>query len=118
MFRALFTISMLTCLAGNAAAEQTAFFPNASYAADAMNVKQSGPGIATIESLFDEPVIMLSEGPDFQTPTHFQPTKPGADNTAFGDSSTPSTKTVVIPLPAPAGLAIAGLVLLGATRRR
>jgi hypothetical protein len=118
MLRALSSISMIACLGAVASGAPIASFPDATYAADAMRSNSSWSSIAMFESAFDRPVMMRSDGPAHQTPTHLRPTKPSDGDQSFGDSSKVPTKTVVIPLPAPAGLAIAGLLLLGTTRRR
>lgn len=118
MLRAVSSISMIACLGAVASGAPIASFPDASYAVDAMRSNSSTSTIATFESAFDKPAMMRSDGPAHQTPTHLRPTKPSDGDQSFGDSSKVPTKTVVIPLPAPAGLAIAGLLLLGTTRRR
>ena len=118
MLRALSSISMIACLGAVASGAPIASFPDASYAVDAMRSNSSSSSVATFESAFDKPAMMRSDGPAHQTPTHLRPTKPNDGDQSFGDSSKVPTKTVVIPLPAPAGLAIAGLLLLGTTRRR
>lgn len=109
---------MIACLGAVASGAPIASFPDASYAVDAMRSNSSSSSIATFESAFDRPAMMRSDGPAHQTPTHLRPTKPASGDQSFGDSSKVPTKTVVIPLPAPAGLAIAGLLLVGTTRRR
>lgn len=77
------------------------------------------PGITLLADTID-PVVMFSGGPASLTPTHIMPSKPGAP-AGFGDSNSGKpTKSVVevVPLPAPAGMAIAGLLLIGSIRRR
>lgn len=118
MVRTLTSISVISCLAGVASAAPTSSFPDGSHASGTLRGQSSSTGIATIESAFDRPVMMLSGGPANQTPTHLKPTKPASDDTSFGSDASKTKPSVLVPLPAPAGLAIAGMLLLGATRRR
>ena len=85
-----------------------------------MRSAPSGERITTLDSLFDAPTIMFSRGPAHLTPTHIKPTKPTIDPSfGNGDSNKPpKSPTTVVPLPGPAGLALAGLALIGAIRRR
>lgn len=74
--------------------------------------------------LFDapaQPEIAASFANLSLTPAHFNPAKPSTPdfgNGADGSNPTNVKSSVVIPLPAPAGLALAGLLLVGSIRRR
>jgi hypothetical protein len=77
---------------------------------------QQNLGIALIGSI-EEPEALASFGSPSMSPIHAKPSKPVAPD--LSDGSKPGTKaTVVVPLPGPAGLALAGLVLIGTIRRR
>lgn len=80
---------------------------------DAQNI-----GIALINNL-DQPEALASFGNPSATTIHRKPGTPGTSDLGNNDGSSVDVKsTVVVPLPTPAGLAIAGLVFLGLIRRR
>jgi hypothetical protein len=108
-------------ITASAHAAPTPVFNDGQIAQDAMTSRgdTGTPGITLLADTID-PVVMFSAGPASLTPTHLMPSKPGAP-TGFGDAdSGKPTKSVVevVPLPAPAGMAIAGLLLIGSIRRR
>lgn len=75
-------------------------------------------GIATLGDGRDAPVVMLADGPASGT-GHLKPTKPDQSGFGSGVGLKPDPKEViVIPMPAAAGMALAGLFLIGSTRRR
>lgn len=102
----------LALIAGAAHAAPTADFSDADFITETANAGTISTGILTD---LDGPIVMLAGAPE--SPTHLKPAKPGQPGLSADDTGK-DFKAVVVPLPAPAGLAIAGLLLVGTIRRR
>lgn len=109
------TITALGLMASAAGAAPTADFSGADFIIESANSGRLASGIINDFAPIDGPVVMFADAPE--NPSHLKPTKPGQGNLGVKESGK-DTKTVVVPLPAPAGLAIAGLLLVGSIRRR
>lgn len=132
MNRPLLITAFVCCSTTLASAAPSASFGDRGYASIAANGTTNGStSILVLEDLFtDGPVVMLSENPGpaadltrktapqgFRGPGvfgSFESTKGGSD----GGQIKELPGTPVVPLPAPAGLAIAGLLFIGGIRRR
>lgn len=93
---------------------------NARPDASAQNRDTQSIGITLINNL-DQPEALASFSNPSTTTTHRKPGTPGASdlgNNNNNSSNDIKSTVVVVPLPAPAGLALAGMLLIGSIRRR
>jgi hypothetical protein len=132
MNRPLLIAAFVCCGTAIASASPSASFGDRGFASTGLDAATNGSdSILILDELFsDSPVVMLSENPspagdlsrriapkDLRGPGFFgsfDSTKGGSD----GSQSKGLPGSPLVPLPAPAGLAIAGLLFIGSVRRR